>query len=76
MNQKRILEKLGKISKAPKYSTEEYKKWLEQEEFLQFLLDTISDEIPLYVSYKETYIYSVLLPQANLKGNYVDDLMQ
>ena len=76
MNQKRILQKLGKMSEAPKYGSEDYKTWLEQEEFLQFLLYTSVDEIPLYLSSKDTYIYSVLLPQVKLKGSYADDLMR
>ncbi|MEW6615352.1 MAG: hypothetical protein AB1401_07800 [Thermodesulfobacteriota bacterium] len=76
MNQNRILEKLDQISKIPEHGTEDYKQWLEQKEFLQFLLNTSIGEIPLYVSYNGTYIYSVLLPQSCLKENYVDDLMQ
>lgn len=76
MNQKKILEKLEQISKIPKHGTAEYEEWLKQQEFLQFLLDTSVDEIPLYVYYKGTYIYSVFLPQSYLKGSYVDDLMK
>lgn len=76
MNQKKILEKLDQISIIPKHGTNDYRQWLEQERFLQFLLDTAVDEIPLYVSYKGTYIYSVFLPQSCLKGNYIDDLMK
>lgn len=76
MNQKKILEKLEQISIIPKHGTDDYRQWLEQKEFLQFLLDTSVDEIPLYVSYKGTYIYSVFLPQSCLRGNYIDDLMK
>jgi hypothetical protein len=76
MNQKKILEKLEQISKIPKHGTGNYKQWLKQKEFLQFLLDTFNGEIPLYVSYKGTYIYSVFLPQSCLRGNYIDDLMK
>lgn len=76
MNQKRILERLGKISEAPKYGSEDYKKWLKQKEFLQFLLDASIGEVPLYLSFQGTYIYSVLLTQNCLKGDYTDDLLQ
>jgi len=76
MNYQKVLEKLNQISKVPKHGTKAYGKWVEQKEFLQFLLDTSSGEIPLYISFKETYIYSILLPQNVLKGDYVDDLME
>ncbi|MGB8657080.1 MAG: hypothetical protein WCE90_04765 [Candidatus Zixiibacteriota bacterium] len=76
MNQKKILEKLEQISIIPKHGTDDYRQWLEQEGFLQFLLYTAVDETPLYISYKGTYIYSVFLPQSCLKGNYIDDLMK
>lgn len=75
MTQEKILKKLEHISAIPKHGTEDYKQWLEQKDFLQLLSDTCKDEIPLYVSYKGTYIYSVLLPQNCLRGNYIEDLM-
>ena len=76
MSQNKILDKLRHISKIPKHGTDDYKQWVEQEEFLQFLLDTCESEIPLYVSYKGTYLYSVFLPQNCLRGNYIDDLLE
>jgi len=76
MNQNKILDNLRNMSKIPKHGTDEYKQWLEQRDFLQFLLNTCIDEIPLYVSYKGAYIYSATLPQSCLRHNYVDDLMQ
>lgn len=76
MDNKQQLERLEQISKIPKHGTEDYKQWLEQKEFLQFLLYSSIGEIPLYVHYNGTYIYSVFLPQSCLKGNYTDDLMQ
>lgn len=71
-----LLNKLNHISKIPKHGTDDYKLWLEQKEFLQFLIDTSSGEIPLYVSCKGAFIYSVFLPQSSLKGKYIDDLMK
>lgn len=72
----KILDKLHHMSKIPNHGTDDYKQWLEQKDFLQFLLDTCHGEIPLYVSYKGAYIYSVFLPQNCLRGNYIDDLMK
>lgn len=76
MNYKKILEELDQISKIPKHGTQDYKKWLEQKEFLQFLLDRSVNEVPLYVSFRGIYVYSVMLPKRVLKGNYVDDLIR
>ncbi len=76
MNQEKILKKLELISEIPRYGTDDYKQCFEQTRFLQFLLDTGDDEIPLYISYKGIFIYSVFLPQICLKGNYIDDLMK
>jgi hypothetical protein len=76
MNQNKIIEKLQHLSGIPKHGTSDYKQWLEQKDFLQFLLETCGGEIPLYISLKGTYMYSVFLPQNCLKGNYIDDLMK
>lgn len=76
MNINKMLDKLRRISGIPRHGTDDYKQWLEQKDFLQFLLDTSHGDIPLYVSYKGTYIYSVFLPQNCLRGNYIDDLME
>ncbi len=76
MNKNKILDTLHHISKIPRHGTDDYKQWLEQKDFLQFLLDMSHGDVPLYVSYKGTYIYSVFLPQNCLRGNYIDDLMK
>lgn len=75
MNKNKILDTLHHMSKIPRHGTDDYKQWLEQKDFLQFLLDTCDEEIPLYISYKGTFIYSIFLPQNYLRGNYIDDLM-
>jgi len=73
---KELFDKLNHMSEIPKHGKDDHKQWLEQKEFLQFLIDTSSGEIPLYVSYKGTFIYSVFLPQSCLKGKYIDDLIK
>lgn len=52
------------------------KQWPDREEFLQFLIDTASGEIPIHVTHEGTFIYSVFLPKSCLQGKYVDDLMK
>lgn len=76
MDTERILRELESISQSPKLGTEDYSKWLEQKEFLQFLLNTGSGDIPLYCSFKASYIYSVVIPLKSLTTGYVDDLMK
>ena len=76
METKQILISLDKISTPPVFGTEEYDKWLKQEEFLQFLLNTRSDEVLLYSSYKYVFIYSVIVPEKYIKDDYVVDLMK
>ncbi len=73
---KELFDKLNQMSEIPGHGKDAHKQWLEQKEFLQFLIDTSSGEVPLYVSYKGTFIYSVFLPQSCLKGRYIDDLMK
>jgi len=76
MDSEKILKKSEIISKIPEYGTDEYKKFFEQKEFLQLLFETSIDEIPLFMSYKGIYIYSVIFPQSKLKGYYIDDLLK
>ncbi len=76
METSQILTSLEAISRPPKLGTDEYSRWLEQNEFLQFLLNTTSGDIPLYCSLKASYIYAVVIPLRSLKGNYVEDLMK
>lgn len=76
MNINKILDTLHNISEIPRHGTEDYNLWLDQKEFSQFLLDSCDEEIPLYISYKGTFIYSVFLPKNCLRGKYIDDLMK
>ncbi|MBI5204315.1 MAG: hypothetical protein HZA11_05295 [Nitrospirae bacterium] len=73
---KKLFDKLNHMPEIPGHGKDAHKQWLEQKEFLQFLINTSSGEVPLYVSYKGTFIYSVFLPQSCLKGRYIDDLMK
>ncbi len=76
MDAERILKELESISRLPKLGTEDYHKRLEQNDFLQFLVNTTSGEIPLYCSFKASYVYSVAVPSNSLKGDHVEDLMK
>jgi len=70
-----ILKKLETISHLPQFGTNEYRKCLEQNEFLRFILETGSGEIPLCCSFKANFIYSVFIPSNKLISGYVEDLL-
>ena len=71
----RLFTTLERISLTPEVGTKAYEDWLEHSKFIQFLLEP-SEEVPLYVSFQHTYIYSVFLPLSALRGNYVDQLRE
>jgi hypothetical protein len=73
---KQILTELEAISQSPTFGTDEYSRWLEQKEFLQFLLNTRLDDVLLYSSFKASYVYSVIIPLRSLTTGYVEDLMK
>jgi len=72
----KIFKRLTQLSISPETGTTDYEQWIEQKDFFQFLLDSRSGEIPLYVSHHYTYIYSLFLPTNALKEGYIDDLMK
>jgi hypothetical protein len=76
MDTEQILKELESISRLPKLGTEDYIKRLEQNDFLQFLLNTTSGDIPLYCSFKASFAYSVIVPSKSLKGDYIQDLLK
>ena len=76
MDTERILIELETISQLPKFGTDDFTKYLEQKEFLQFLLDTGTDDIPLYCSFKSCFVYSVIIPSNSLTGGYIEDLLK
>ena len=71
-----IFKQLTQLSIPPEIGTANYEQWIQQKNFFQFLLDTRTEEIPLYVSHNHTYIYSLFLPSSTLKGGYVNDLLK
>jgi len=76
MDEEQVLKELESISRLPKLGTEDYSKCLEQNDFLQFLLDTKAGDVLLYCSFKHSFIYSVVIPSRSLKSSYVEDLMK
>lgn len=59
----------------PEDNPDEHKCWLWHEDTISYLVSTCSGIIPIYVSGHNFFMYSVLVPEAALSGNYVDDLL-
>src|SRR5712692_6266047 len=54
----------------------EFEKWLEFTDALAFLANSITGNVPVYLSSKYFYLYSVIVPKKRLKDDYVADLMK
>lgn len=74
METNQILTTLEAISQSPAFGTDEYSRWLEQKEFLQFLLNTALGDVLLNCSFRGSYVYSVTIPARSLRGAYIEDL--
>jgi hypothetical protein len=63
------------LSQKPEFSSDEYKKWVEQDDFIQFLRALPSlDAIVLYASASYVFLYSVLVPTRLVTPPDIDDL--
>jgi hypothetical protein len=60
---------------APTQSTE-FEKWLEFTDALAFLTNSTTGDIPVYLSSKYFFVYSVIVPKKRLKDDYIADLMK
>ncbi len=61
---------------VPEARSPEYETWLGFEDVLEFLLYSATDQLPVYISSKYFWLYSVIVPKSKLKGDYTDNLMQ
>lgn len=57
-------------------SQENLKVWHSQEDSFNFLLNTVDDEIPIYLSERNFFIYSLIVPLEKLKDEYIEDLLK
>jgi hypothetical protein len=71
-----LLNQIASLSEKPAYSSEEYKHWIGQEDFVCFLQAIPSSaDVVLYVSVPYfTYIYGVLVPGRLVSPTDIDDL--
>jgi len=57
-------------------SEEALKTWHSQEDSLNFLHNTTDDDIPIYISEKNFFLYSLIVPLEKLKDEYIEDLLE
>ena len=57
-------------------SQEKIKIWHSQEDSLGFLLNTVDDEIPMYISERNFFLYSLVVPLKKLKDEYIELLLK
>ena len=71
-----LIEQLIRLSHKPELGSEEYKKWVKQDDFLRFLqIIPGATDIILYASVSySTFVYGVLVPQHLVTPPDVDDL--
>jgi len=50
--------------------------WFNLEDAIIFLLKTKLEMIPVYISYKQFFLYSLIVPKSKLRKDYVDDLLK
>jgi hypothetical protein len=76
MNVSQVRTYLNEKASTPPPRSPEYEAWLEFTDALEFLIYSATGQVPIYISWRYFYLYSVIIPKRKLKGNYVDDLMQ
>jgi hypothetical protein len=76
MRVSQITTYLKEKDSVPEARSPEYETWLDFKDVLEFLLYSATGQIPVYISSKYFYLYSVIVPKFKLKGNYTTDLMQ
>jgi hypothetical protein len=63
------------LAKKPEFGSDEYKRWVEQADFVQFLRGLPSlDEMVLYASAAHVFLYGVLVPTRLVTPPDTDDL--
>ncbi len=75
MNFSAICEYIQKSQAVPSTTSSAYQEWLEFTDALEFLIVSFNDHVPLYISAKYFFVYSVLVPKHKLRGNYVNNIL-
>ncbi len=73
-----ILKQLEQMSRSPDKGSEDYSRWLDQTDFLEFMINSADNDIPTYISRSGPAggcSYSVIIKNSLLKGKYIEDLL-
>lgn len=76
MNVKQIEKFLTSALVIPQTNTPGYSEWLKCDDVLEFFRKSIYDDVPVYLSCRGFYLYSVFVPQNRLKKDFVEDLLK
>lgn len=69
--------RIGTLSQKPEFCSDEFKQWIEQDDFIEFLRELPKlDEMLLYASASHVFLYSVLVPTRLVTPPETDDLDQ
>jgi hypothetical protein len=70
-----LIKELAHLSHKPEYGSEEYKNWIDQDDFVHFLQAIPSaTDVLLYASQYFTFIYGVLVPKRLVTPPDINDL--
>jgi hypothetical protein len=70
-----LTTRVATLSKKPEFGSDEYKKWVKQDDFVQFLQAVNRlDEMILYASAAHAFLYGVLVPTRLVTPPDTDDL--
>ena len=76
MNFSQIYTYLQEKQTATETTSPVYERWIDFTDDLEFLVHSSTTHIPIYISIGHFFLYSVLVPQHKLRGNYVPDLLK
>lgn len=61
---------------APETESPAYEKWIDFTDDVEFLVRSSTNHIPIYIRMGHFFLYSVLVPQHKLRGNYINNLLK
>lgn len=76
MNLEAVYEYVKLSLKQPPPKTPQYSHWITQEDLPDFLKGSIGNDVPVCVASKSFFLFSLIMPTAALKDNYVSDLLR
>ena len=76
MNFQQCLQYFRSATAKPRAGTPGHEAWLQMPDIPDFLAATAEETVPLYVSWKNNYFNTIIVPEVLLVGDYMQDLRQ